>query len=192
MRDLTTLPNDLPEPTDDGEARHLLGVEMPDVELEGTNGPQLMTALGDRAVLFIYPAAGSPLEPAPNEAEWNSIPGARGCTPQSCSFRDTYSQFTDLGVKVYGLSVQPVDVQEEFSRRNHIPFSILSDSDYDFTDALKLPSFEFNNRRLLKRMVLCVEKGLVAHLFYPVFPPSESAAQVLSWLSDQRKATSPS
>jgi peroxiredoxin len=153
-KNLNELPPDLPRPIDDGKTDHLLNYEIPKINLESTTGQSvnLWQIFQKPSVLFIYPRAGSPLEPNTNQELWDSIPGARGCTPQSCGFRDLAQEFKSIGVDIYGLSMQSPAVQAEFVQRNHIPFPILSDSKYEFTDRLNLPTFEFEGERLIKRM----------------------------------------
>ena len=110
------------------------------------------------------------------------IPGARGCTPQSCGFRDHHRELADLGAEVYGLSTQTTDYQREMAERLHLPFEVLSDARFALTDALRLPTFEVDGMRLIKRLTLIVRDQRIEHVFYPVFPPNESAAQVIDWL----------
>ncbi|MGE0634435.1 MAG: peroxiredoxin, partial [Pseudobdellovibrionaceae bacterium] len=130
-----------------------------------------------------YPRTGEPSKPAP--PDWDLIPGARGCTPQSCGFRDLYREFQSLGFQVFGLSSQDTDYQKEFVNRNHIPFEILSDAEFALTDSLRLPTFVYNGMRLIKRMAWVIEDGKITKVFYPVFPPTENAATVLAWLRSQ-------
>lgn len=189
MRNLLDLPSNLPIPEDDGQSKHLTGMEIPDIELPTTLGTslRLREAFRHRSVLFIYPRAGSPLEPNANEELWDSIPGARGCTPQSCGFRDLYRQFQEAGTKVFGLSVQKLSVQKEFVERNQILFPVLSDSGYELTKAMNLPTFEFEGQSLIKRMALVIEGGKILKVFYPVFPPDRNASEVLDWLKLNQK-----
>lgn len=182
---LDELPKDLPQPTDDGSASHLVGAEIPKIKLMCTLGIQidLFEAFQKPTILFIYPRAGSPLSPNKNPELWDSIPGARGCTPQSCSFRDKIHEFKALNVQVYGLSVQSQVVQKEFAVRNHMTFPILSDDQYLFTNKLKLPTFDFEGERLVKRMAFFIRNGSIQKVFYPIFPPDKNAEEVLSWLN---------
>lgn len=170
---LNDLPQNLPKPFDDGMADHLTGLAIPNIKLPATTGTELLLTeiFKKRTVLFIYPRAGSPLEPNTNPELWDSIPGARGCTPQSCGFRDLHEEFKKLGLNLFGLSIQSHEVQKEFVERNHISFPILSDERYELTDLLKLPTFEFANERLIKRMAWYVEDNVIRKVFYPVFPP---------------------
>ena len=137
-------------------------------------------SLDRRAVVFCYPRTGVPDEEPPKG--WNEIPGARGCTPQTCAFRDHYAEFRAFGVDVVGLSVQETDYQREMTTRLRVPFEVLSDAAYSMTDAMRLPTFLVENRRLLKRVTLVLGQGRVERVFYPVFPPDGSAVEVLSWL----------
>jgi peroxiredoxin len=188
MKNIYDLPPDLPRPIDDGGTDHLTGMELPTIKLQSTLGSlvDLRTAFQKPSVLFIYPRAGSPLEPNTNDELWDKTPGARGCTPQSCAFRDLYNEFKALGVEVAGLSMQSPEVQKEFVERNHISFPILSDHKYELTDSLKLPTFVFEGERLIKRMALYIDKGKIRKVFYPVFPPDKNAETVLTWLQAER------
>jgi peroxiredoxin len=178
---LYTLPDDLPVPEDDGAADHLLNVAVPPIALEATTGDTLNLAdLRGRTVLFAYPRTGRPDEEL--LPGWNAIPGARGCTPETCGFRDAHSQFTDLGARVVALSTQSPDYQRELAERLHLPFPVLSDESLEFTRALDLPTFETSGLTLLKRLTLVIDDGRISHVFYPVFPPDSHAAEVLSWL----------
>lgn len=183
---LNDLPPNLPRPVDDGMANHLTGHAIPDISLTATTSETLrLTEIFRKpSVLFIYPRAGSPLETNADPELWDSIPGARGCTPQACSFRDLHQEFKSLGVNVYGLSMQSPAVQKEFVERNHIPFPILSDEKYRLTDSLNLPIFTFDGDRLIKRMAWYIEANRIKKVFYPVFPPNKNADEVLTWLKN--------
>ncbi len=176
------LPETLPVPVDDGGARHLEGLRLPALTLPATDGTEVdLAALKGRTVVYIYPRTGRPGE-APPEG-WDQIPGARGCTAQSCSFRDHLRELRALGVAhVFGLSTQESDFQREAAVRLHLPFLILSDAELRFAHALALPTFEVATMTLLKRMVLVIEDGVIRKAFYPVFPPDRSAEEVLAWL----------
>ncbi|MDR3461909.1 MAG: peroxiredoxin [Beijerinckiaceae bacterium] len=169
-------------PEDDGAARHLTGLAMPSLVLEATIGPALdLAALpAGRTVLFAYPMTGRPGVALPEG--WDDIPGARGCTPQNCSFRDSHAVFTALGVGVLGLSTQTSDYQREMAARLHLPYPVLSDAAFALTDALRLPTFEVDGVRLLRRLTLVIADGLIEHVFYPVFPPDRSTVHVTEWL----------
>ncbi len=183
MSSLTELPPGLPVPEDDGAADHLRGMRMPRVTLRSTGGRDVDVAdLGDRrTVLYFYPRTGLPDRPVP--AEWDAIPGARGCTPESCGFRDHFAEISALGAAVHGVSTQDTGYQREAAERLHLPFDLLSDSEFALTDALRLPTFDFEGVRLLKRLTLVVRSGQVEHVFYPIFPPDRHAEEVLTWLS---------
>jgi peroxiredoxin len=176
------LPIDLPAPVDDGAADHLRGMRLPSIALPSTgNRSVALRELGEgRTVIYCYPMTGVPGVPLPDG--WDLVPGARGCTPQSCNFRDRHEEFRQYGVSVYGLSTQTTEYQREMAERNHLPFEILSDSDFALCEALGLPTFQIAGRRLLKRLTMIIQEGEVEHLLYPVFPPNESADRVIDWL----------
>ena len=184
--DPTILPADLPVPADDGAARHLAGMRLPSLPLAATDGTQVdLAKLSGRTVVYIYPRTGRPGVALPEG--WDAIPGARGCTPQSCSFRDHFAELKALGVAhLFGLSTQDTDYQREAVDRLHLPFAILSDADSGLGRALSLPTFEVAGMTLLKRMVLIIDDGVITKVFYPVFPPDESAAVVTRWLRASR------
>ncbi|HUI14122.1 MAG TPA: peroxiredoxin [Xanthobacteraceae bacterium] len=180
--DPTFLPPDIPAPQDDGGARHLTGMKWPDIALAATSGPAVnLSKLKGRAVLYVYPRTGVPGVDAP--PGWDDIPGARGCTPQSCGFRDHFAALKALGVaRVFGLSTQATGYQREAAARLHLPFPILSDAELALTRALNLPTFTTSGMTLLKRMALVVDDGVIVKVFYPVFPPDKNAAEVAAWL----------
>jgi peroxiredoxin len=179
------LPAGLPVPEDDGACNHLLGQMLPQLTLESSQGPVSLRALSmDRLVLYVYPRTGDPDNPAC--AEWDAIPGARGCTPQSCAFRNRVAELAELRAAVAGLSAQPLDEQVEFAERNHIPYPVIADPERKLGAALRLPTFEFEDMTLYKRVTLVVEACAVSKVFYPVFPPDKSADDVVSWLREQR------
>ncbi len=182
MTDFTVLPSDLPSPVDDGACDHLTGLAMPSIRLPSTAGRLVdLGALGPgRTVIYCYPRTGRPGEPLPDG--WDAIPGARGCTPQSCAFRDHHRELAELGAEVYGLSTQTTDYQRDMAERLHLPFEALSDAGFALTDALRLPTFDVDGMRLIKRLTLVVRDGRIEHVLYPVFPPNESASQVIDWL----------
>lgn len=178
---LSELPKDLPRPVDDGAASHLQGMKMPTVALPTTNGATVdLGGIPGRFVLYVYPMTGRPGVPLPDG--WDGIPGARGCTPQSCSFRDHYAELTSLNTSVFGLSAQATDYQKEARDRLHLPFELLSDSGYRLKRLLRLPTFNVTDMELYKRLALIVENGRIRKVFYPVFPPDQNAADVLAWL----------
>lgn len=172
--DVYALPPDLPVPEDDGAADHLAGLELPDLVLESSLGPVNMRGF---AVIYVYPRSGRPDEPL--LPGWNETPGARGCTPQSCAFRDLHA---DLGVTVAGVSSQSLEDQLEFADRNRMPFPIVSDPERKLGAALGLPTFDIAGLTLYRRITLVAEQGRIAKAFYPVFPPDANAGDVLAWL----------
>jgi peroxiredoxin len=179
--DISTLPPDLPVPEDDGACDHLPGTRMPPIALPSTAGRSLrLDELPGRTVLFCYPRTGRPNEELP--PGWNSIPGARGCTPEACGFRDRHELFADLGVRVLALSTQDTAYQREMTERLAVPFEVLSDADLRLVRALRLPTFEANGSTLVKRLTLVIRDGVIDHVFYPVFPPDTHAGEVLDWL----------
>ena len=186
LRDPQELPGDLPVPLDDGAARHLTGTKLPPLALPATDGSQVdLSRLRGRTVVYVYPRTGQPNQPLPTG--WDGIPGARGCTPQSCGFRDHFAEMKRLGVaQLYGLSTQTTDYQREAVERLHLPFAILSDADLALTRALKLPTFEVDGMVLIKRMAWIVDDGTITHVFYPVFPPDKNAEEVTAWLAANR------
>ncbi|TCV82897.1 peroxiredoxin [Sulfurirhabdus autotrophica] len=181
MVNLVSLPENLPVPTDDGGCSHLAGMKLPSIYLPSTSG-QLVdcSGLNQRVVLYCYPMTGRPDVSLPEG--WDDIPGARGCTPEACGFRDHYQEVKTLGTEIYGLSTQKTAYQQETVARLHLPYALLSDADYSFTKALKLPVFEVDSVVLIKRLTLIVMQGVIEHVFYPVFPPDKHAAEVLTWL----------
>lgn len=172
----------LPRPVDDGAASHLSGVALPDIALPATTGPDVPLArLAGRTVLYAYPMTGKPGVALPGG--WDGIPGARGCTPQACAFRDHYAELRGVGAEhVFGISTQDTAYQREAAERLHLPFPLLSDAALRLTTALRLPVMLVDGAMLLKRMALIIEDGIIAHVFYPVFPPDRNAADVLQWL----------
>jgi len=180
--DLYALPPDLPVPTDDGAAAHLAGRALPAIALPSTGSVRVrLDALGpDWTVLYCYPRTGRPEEPGP--PAWDAIPGARGCTPQACSYRDHAAELRGLHARVYGVSTQTTEYQQELVTRLHLPYEVLSDAEHRLTDALHLPTFEVDSMRLLKRLTLLVRDGRIEECFYPVFPPHDDAPRVVAWL----------
>ena len=180
------LPPDLPMPQDDGRAQHLPGAKLPDVTLPATSGGRVNLAkLKGRTVLYIYPRTGVPGVDAP--PGWDQIPGARGCTPQSCGFRDHFAELKALGVaQVFGLSAQDTGYQKEAADRLHLPFPLLSDAALDFATGLHLPLFMAAGMMLLARMALVIDDGTIVKVFYPVFPPDKNAEEVIAWLRSRR------
>jgi peroxiredoxin len=179
------LPPDLPRPVDDGSADHLWGMTLPQVSLSSTRGRtvELSNLTAPRTVLYCYPMTGVPGRPVPEG--WDMIPGARGCTPQTCNFRDHHRELLELKVEVFGISTQSTEYQREMAERLHLPFEILSDAEFKLCDALRLPTFEIAGMRLMKRLTLVVRSGQIEHVFFPVFPPNESADEVIRWVRAQ-------
>jgi len=178
----------IPAPENHGAADHLSGMTLPSVTLAATDGGRVdLSALAGTTVVFVYPRTGRPDQDLPDG--WNMIPGARGCTPQACAFRDLHGELKDNGVEhLFGLSVQDTDYQREAGERLHLPFPLLSDQAFELTDALNLPTFEAAGMRLLKRLTLIIRDGRVVQAFYPVFPPDRSADDVVAWLQAERAA----
>jgi len=178
----------IPAPEDDGGARHLTGMAVPDVPLAATDGTQVSLAkIAGRVVVFAYPRTGAPgqISPVP---DWDMIPGARGCTPQACAFRDLHKELTAAGAaRVFGLSTQDAAYQREAVQRLHLPFPLLSDEHLALATALRLPLMQAGGMTLIKRLALIVDEGRIAKVFYPVFPPDRNASDVLAWLERNRR-----
>jgi peroxiredoxin len=182
MVDPMVLPAGLPEPPDDGAANHLPGNRMPSLAVAATDGSSVdLAALPGRTIVYAYPWTGRPGQPLLSE-DWDLIPGARGCTPETCGFRDHHAELASAGAAVYGLSTQDTSYQRELAGRLDLPFAILSDENLALTKALRLPTFEISGHTLLKRLTLLVRDGEIEHVWYPVFPPDRHAAEVVAWL----------
>jgi len=178
---LNQLPDNLPVPVNDGAVEHLKGTKLPNASFTATNNKLVNIQNQPGVVVFyIYPMTGRPDTPLPDG--WDDIPGARGCTPQSCSFRDHYSEIQTLNANVFGLSTQSTNYQIEAKERLHLPFELLSDAHFTLRASLKLPTFEAAGMELYKRITLIARDGIISKVFYPVFPPDENAEEVLSWL----------
>jgi peroxiredoxin len=182
MENLTDLPKDLSIPVDDGTCNHLLGLSLPAIALSSTQGDIDLSVVAGYVVIYCYPMTGQPGIPLPDG--WDQIPGARGCTPQSCAFRDHYQQLNELGAQVFGLSTQSTEDQIEAKTRLHLPFELLSDCDLSFANTLKLPIFEMEGKHLIKRVTLIAKDGKIVKVFYPVFPPDKNANEVIDWLQE--------
>ena len=181
-RSLATLPPGLPAPVDDGAAAHLTGMRLPPVALVATDGGAVeLATIPGTVVVFAYPRTGRPGEPSLVE-DWDAIPGARGCTPHTCGYRDLHAEFAALGARVFGLSTQTPAYQREMVERLKVPFPVLSDADLALTAALRLPTMEVAGQTLLKRVAWIARDGVIARVFYPVFPPDRNAAEVLAAL----------
>ena len=186
--DPMTLPVDLPAPRDDGATDHLWGSAVPDIALPSTDGRRISLARirGPRIVVYAYPRTGRP-GVAPLVEDWDAIPGARGCTPETCGFRDHHAELAAAGAEVFGLSTQDTAYQQELVERLRLPFPILSDARLELTRAWRLPTFEVAGQTLLKRFTLVLRDGRVEHVWYPVFPPDRHAEEVLTWLSREAR-----
>jgi len=186
--DLFTLPKNLPVPRDDGAAAHLVGLAVPPIPLPSTRGRAVR--LDDdrgarRTVVYAYPRTGVPDRDAP--PGFDAIPGARGCTPQSCAYRDHHAELRALDARVFGLSTQSTEYQSEMAERLHLPFEVLSDESLALTRALRLPAFDFGGATLLARHTLVIERGRIVRCHYPVFPPDADAARVVAWLRERNE-----
>ena len=187
--DPNVLPSGLPQPVDDGAAAHLWDAPVPPFELASTDGSQVrLDRLPGLVVVYAYPRTGVPGED-PLVPDWDEIPGARGCTPESCGFRDHFKDLQAAGAsRVFGLSTQDTDYQREVAERLRLPFPLLSDLDLEMTKALRLPTFDVAGQTLLKRFTLVILDGRIEHVFYPVFPPDSHAEEVLGWLRARKRA----
>jgi len=181
--DVHEVPEGLPEPEDDGACDHLPGMRFPPLSLASTSGGRIdLSTLAGTTVVYCYPLTGRPDRNLP--LGWDEIPGARGCTPQSCAFRDHHAELQDLGARVFGLSTQTTEYQGEAVERLHLPFALLSDENLEFAGTLDLPTFEAEGMTLVKRLTLIVEGGEILKVFYPVFPPGRNAEDVIGWHSE--------
>lgn len=188
--DLHALPDDLPVPGDDGACDHLPGMRLPALALVATDGEAVdLAGLPGRTVVYCYPRTGRPEEEPP--AGWDAIPGARGCTPQSCAYRDHHAELAALGARVFGLSTQGTGYQREAAARLRLPFPLLSDADLAFARALRLPTFEVAGMTLIRRLTLIVGDGRIEEAFYPVFPPDADAGRVVARLGERDRRPSP-
>jgi peroxiredoxin len=182
-RNLLELPDDLPVPVDDGACADLPGLQLPALSLPATDGSWVdLSMLPGRSVVYVYPRTGRPDQPLPTG--WDEIPGARGCTPQSCAYRDLAAELAALGARVFGLSTQDTAYQQEAATRLHLPFPLLSDEQLVFADALRLPTFVVDGMTLIRRLTMIVRDGAIETVFYPVFPPDADAATVAVWLRE--------
>jgi peroxiredoxin len=185
MTNLNQLPTDLPIPQDDGSTNHLKGLKLPNFSLNATNGKAINLAdIKGKLVVYCYPMTGQPNVALPEG--WDQIPGARGCTPQSCSFRDHYQELQELGAEVLALSVQPTEYQKEMVDRLHLPFQVVSDVNYQFQKALNLPTFVVAGMKLLKRVTLIANNGVIEAVHYPIFPSDSDPSWVIDYLKSHR------
>ena len=175
----------IPAPHDDGAARHLEGLRLPDIALAATDERSVSLArCQGRTVVYAYPRMGKPGQIALIDG-WDEIPGARGCTPQSCAFRDHFAELSAAGAsQVFGLSTQDTAYQAEAVARLHLPFAILSDENGALATAVGLPTMQVADVTLLKRLAMVIDEGRITKVFYPVFPPDRNAGDVLAWLRD--------
>lgn len=179
------LPPHLPIPVDDGACNHLTGMTLPSIPLRATDSSIVdLSALPGCGVVYVYPRTGRPDQLLPTG--WDAIPGARGCTPQSCAYRDMAAEFAALGARIFGLSAQDTPYQQEVAERLHLPFPLLSDERLTFASALDLPTFEVDGMALIKRLTLVIRDGTIETVFYPVFPPDADAENVAAWLRDRQ------
>ena len=184
MTNYNQLPPDLPIPIDDGATNHLIGMMLPNISLKSTRGDSInLRGIRGNVVIYCYPMTGQPNVPLPEG--WDQIPGARGCTPQSCSFRDHYQELQALGAEVIGLSVQTSDYQKEMTGRLHLPFPVLSDSNYEFQNAMNMPTFVAAGMILLKRVTLVATNGVIKAVHYPIFPSDSDPAWAIDYLKRQ-------
>lgn len=181
MTNLNQLPANLPVPEDDGSTDHLKGMKLPNVSLNATTGVAInLSQIKDKLVIYCYPMTGQPNVPLPEG--WDEIPGARGCTPQSCSYRNHYQELKLLGAEVVGLSVQSTGYQKEMADRLHLPFPIISDEDFAFQKALNIPTFSVAGITLLKRVTLIANDGVIEAVHFPIFPSDSDPAWVMEYL----------
>jgi peroxiredoxin len=186
--DISGLPPDLPVPVDDCATDHLPGMRLPEIALRSTSGRDVaLASLPGWTVVYTYPRTGEDGQGPP--PGWNEIPGARGCTPQTCGFRDHHRELTGLGAAVFGMSTQTSDYQREMVERLHVPFEVLSDADLEMVHALRLPTFTFREMTLMKRVTMFVRDGVIEHVIYPVFPPDRSAEEAVRWLEGAASST---
>ena len=188
IEDLHSVPPDLPVPVDDGATDHLPGTAIPAIPLPATDGStvRLDDPAAPTTIVFAYPRTGRPDEDFPGGLDaWNAIPGARGCTPQACAYRDRYGEILALGVRVFGLSTQDTAYQQEAATRLELPYLLLSDADLAFARASRLPTFEYEGMTLLKRHTMIIERGRISTVFYPVFPSDSDADRVIAWFRDR-------
>jgi len=185
VQNITDLPENLPVPFDDGACDHLKNRKLPSIRLSTTDDLEVdFSNLDNRVVIYFYPMTGRPGTTLPNG--WDEIPGARGCTPQSCSFRDHYLELRELQASVYGLSTQNTEYQKEAVSRLHLPFPLVSDSSLKFIQALNIPTLEVSGMTLSKRVTVIANHGVIEKVFYPVFPPNENADEVIKYLKAKK------
>lgn len=180
-----SIPTDLPIPLDDGACNHLENMQIPNAYLWSTDEQEInLSSLSGWSVIFCYPMTGRPNVPIPEG--WVQIPGAAGCTPQACSYRDNHAELKRNGVSIYGISTQTSEAQKEASNRLGLPYPLLSDINHSFSSALKLPMLEVGGSKLIKRLTLILKDGVIKKCFYPVFPPDKNVVEVMAWLSENK------
>ena len=185
MENFIELPSNLPIPQDDGASSHLLGKSLPSIVLHSTSDKQVnISNIKGNVVFYCYPMTGQPGVELPDG--WDLIPGARGCTPQSCSFRDHYQELQAFNTQVYGISTQKSSTQLEAVERLHLPYELLSDANFELTTSLQLPTFEVENRRFIKRLTLIIQESKIVKVFYPIFPPERNVIDVVEWLKQEK------
>ena len=182
--DYSALPPDLPVPEDDGAADHLTGLELPELDLPVAGGGSFELRRPGLLAAFVYPRTGTPGEPL--VPGWDDIPGARGCTPQSCAFRDRHGALANLGATLLGISAMDAAGQAAFAERESLPYPLANDAALVLRDELRLPTFEAGGRTLYKRLTFAAEDGRIEKVFYPVFPPDRNAADVEDYLKRGR------
>lgn len=180
--DLLTPPSNLPVPIDTGECNHLQGLEIPSASLLTTKDRTINISELKNAIIFVYPMTGRPDRVLPEN--WDTIPGARGCTPQACSFRDNLKELKQLGMEVFGLSVQSSEYQKEAVSRLHLNYELISDEKFVLQQGLGLPVFEADGKKLLKRVTLIIKNGVIIKYFFPVFPTDKNIFEVLAFLKE--------
>ncbi len=181
MTNVYEIPPNLPIPENDGSTNHLRGLRLPNISLKATDGSTVSFGnISNRLVIYCYPMTGQPNVALPDG--WDQIPGARGCTPQSCSFRDHYQELQALGAEVVVLSVQTTEYQKEMVDRLQVPFPVVSDSDYQFQKALNMPTFMAAGMTLLKRVTLIANHGVIEAVHYPIFPSDSDPGWVIDYL----------
>ena len=181
---LSILPSNLPEPKDDGACKHLINTNLPSISLANQDGNLLKLKRNDtfRIILYCFPMTGHPEKPLP--IGWDDIPGARGCTPQTCSFRDHYDDLMKLNAIPIGLSTQSVEDLKEMTNRLKIPYDIISDANLQFANLIKLPTFKVDEKVFIKRLTLIIQSSIIIKVFYPVFPPDLHVKDVINWLEN--------